>query len=459
MYRFRSIDSLLGRQELEKQQIYFASLEQLNDPLEGTRHYFWQGDLIIWKNYLKHFLLCLENVVLQCKLLPDSQTFSKKDIPIYISESSLPTQLYREHIQKINEKFFSNTFIQSYLQYLSNNSRRIYKDEMFVHLKFILQTALAVIFEQNVENGITPASSTINIQFENEKYNLPEILESLHKNTDSSVDYHQIMEFTHSIMKSLDVQLLLTFKESPKMKSIFVDFPQMYLDSVVNLTYPLAYVACFMDNCSNSSVWGTYGDNHTGVCLKFKAQLDSNPKISLKGPVSYGSNGFSYDFREHLFQQMIYSSEFDELDFFRNIGRLPMEQLQNQWYTDENGKLSICGEGLFSNEEEWRQSYWSRFHQAFLLKLPDWAHEKEYRIIISSSLGTYDEPQNRLMEYKFDDLEAIIFGMRTPDDKKSEIIEIIRRKCKDFNRSQFDFFEMAYSTTRNEFYQRKINMI
>lgn len=52
MYRFRSVESLIGKyQELEKQQIYFASVDELNDPLEGTRQYFWKGDRIIWMNF------------------------------------------------------------------------------------------------------------------------------------------------------------------------------------------------------------------------------------------------------------------------------------------------------------------------------------------------------------------------------------------------------------------------
>lgn len=57
MYRFRTVDNLIGDfQELEKQQIYFAHPEQLNDPMEGMRRYYWQGDEIIWRNLLKHFI-------------------------------------------------------------------------------------------------------------------------------------------------------------------------------------------------------------------------------------------------------------------------------------------------------------------------------------------------------------------------------------------------------------------
>ena len=43
MYRFRSVESLIGKyKELENQQIYCASLDELNDPLEG-KMIFHQG--------------------------------------------------------------------------------------------------------------------------------------------------------------------------------------------------------------------------------------------------------------------------------------------------------------------------------------------------------------------------------------------------------------------------------
>ena len=46
-YRFRSPISLLEEhQELERQTIYFARPEQLNDPMEGFRDIFWAGDHI-----------------------------------------------------------------------------------------------------------------------------------------------------------------------------------------------------------------------------------------------------------------------------------------------------------------------------------------------------------------------------------------------------------------------------
>ena len=61
VYRFRSMEYLLGEeyQELEKQAIYFASPDQLNDPMEGLRDIVWRGDRIVWTNFLKHYIYCL----------------------------------------------------------------------------------------------------------------------------------------------------------------------------------------------------------------------------------------------------------------------------------------------------------------------------------------------------------------------------------------------------------------
>ena len=58
LYRFRSIDALLDKyQELESQTIYFASPDELNDPMEGFRDIVWSGDKIVWTNFFKHYVI------------------------------------------------------------------------------------------------------------------------------------------------------------------------------------------------------------------------------------------------------------------------------------------------------------------------------------------------------------------------------------------------------------------
>ena len=82
-YRFRSIDALLGKhRELEEQTIYFASPEELNDPMEGLRDIVWDGDKIVWTNFFKHYIFCLNRSCLLLRLIDSYQNFDVNSIPI-----------------------------------------------------------------------------------------------------------------------------------------------------------------------------------------------------------------------------------------------------------------------------------------------------------------------------------------------------------------------------------------
>ena len=66
LYRIRSMKKLLGKGELENQQIYFSPVEDLNDPVEGYKDLLWRGDRVVWRNLLKHYVLCLLNIAPEC---------------------------------------------------------------------------------------------------------------------------------------------------------------------------------------------------------------------------------------------------------------------------------------------------------------------------------------------------------------------------------------------------------
>jgi hypothetical protein len=76
----------------------------------------------------------------------------------------------------------------------------------------------------------------------------------------------------------------------------------------------------------------------------------------------------------------------------------------------------------------------------FFIKLKDWEYEQEHRLLLSSGLDTYKEPETRKLTYKFEDLEAIIFGMRTRIEDKIKIKKIIDSKCKEYNRKTISIF-------------------
>jgi hypothetical protein len=58
-YRYRPIKAVLDEfHELENQEIYFSTTDEFNDPMEGFKDLFWRGDEIVWRNFLKHYILC-----------------------------------------------------------------------------------------------------------------------------------------------------------------------------------------------------------------------------------------------------------------------------------------------------------------------------------------------------------------------------------------------------------------
>ena len=60
VYRFRPAKALLNEyNELSRQTLYLALPEQLNDPAEDTVNVVWQGDEIIWPNFLNYYLRCV----------------------------------------------------------------------------------------------------------------------------------------------------------------------------------------------------------------------------------------------------------------------------------------------------------------------------------------------------------------------------------------------------------------
>lgn len=66
-YRYRPIKAVLDEfHELENQEIYFSTTDELNDPMDGFKDLFWRGDEIVWRNFLKHYILCVLQTTSYC---------------------------------------------------------------------------------------------------------------------------------------------------------------------------------------------------------------------------------------------------------------------------------------------------------------------------------------------------------------------------------------------------------
>lgn len=468
LYRFRSLNSLLGkRQELENQEIFFAAPYQLNDPIEGFKDIFWCGDEIVWKNLLKHYLLCLERVCTLLILSRETDEIRALDIPVFNTERDLPTEKYKESFKAICKKFFENKATAQYANMLSLLKRPVRRDELIWHLRQLHCYALCSIFTY-YENQRFIRKSDGNIPFRKliEKILIdPQTRKGFNKIIQNPSVDGKISDQIWATINNFHYQLHLINKYNqastplPQNKEmVFFLFPEHYVRELEKIVHPNWFTACFLVNINNPAIWGHYGDRHRGVCLKFKPRsLNGKPIIKLKGVESQSAR--SRKEVSFQFHKVTYSKDYPQIDFFRSLGRLPIPALQSFWYKNEFGEESICSDEIFRNEDRWRKKYWEDFYGGITTKLNDWSYEDEYRLILSEVATDFTLEEHRKYQYSLDDLDGIIFGINTPIEDKMRIFKIIEDKCRKNGRDRFKFYQAFYSRGESQISIFEMNLL
>ena len=156
LYRFRSMEYLLGDkyQELENQDIYFASPDGLNDPMEGLRDIVWSGDKIVWTNFFKHCVYCHYQ---SYSLLRKVKGFIKLDadsIPILDRWDEPPTPLDSELFNDIWHRFLNLPHIPEIIEALSTTDCGIRYRELGYYLRVIQSVLLGEIVASYIAHGL-----------------------------------------------------------------------------------------------------------------------------------------------------------------------------------------------------------------------------------------------------------------------------------------------------------------
>ena len=469
LYRFRNTDALLDKyHELENQTIYFASPEELNDPMEGVRDIVWRGDKIVWTNFFKHYVYCLH--FSQPFSIADgySSEFDSRTIPITGRWDQLPTNL-KSSFNGIWRGLLKLSQIQEIITALSSTNRKIRYREMEKYLQ-VIRLVYIILYLQSLSGHSLSNGSTFQVAgqvidemsesleiileiiptwiaesdtSENERGSnaaLGELENDLRKATARS-DFQTMIHRIESLNPAGD--LAMSRQPMPR------NFPKMYLREIERLLWPNWYVACFMKDYHNSSVWGHYGAGHKGVCLIFETEImDGLHNLRLYETKMTGEGKKGLQITKRPFRKVRYTVKPGETDFFRSIGRLTGDELKKLWYTDDEGNESECGDHILSNgaASEWEDSYRDRFYRDITAKTKDWKYEQEYRLILEDASGVYTERESRTIDYTFKSLKGIIFGIKTSDKDKSRIIEIIQRRCRETsNRTDFKYYQAYYS--------------
>lgn len=468
-FRFRRIDRLLGEDgELEKQEIYFSDPASLNDPLEGFRDVFWEGDKIVWKNLFRHYLRCVEHVYMLLLVGGEEHKITDDDVPMHIQVDSFPTDLYRDLFSKMYEEFVADEFISDLTARISKRTTLVRRSELLFYLESMHIAALHYVRKTYAERGLSRQESDTSFYDSNQLKT--EVCEKL-----STALEVQMADSEHPDATACDFfsahshvreQMLLIAKfngvfsgEKKNTEYLISEFPGKYISLLERLVFPSWYTACFISDFSNSSVWGHYAENHSGACLIFKSESDNgNDYLPLRGVNGFGSTGDSYGTLKLAFQKIDYVTGYGEIDFFRSLGNVPLSTLNSSWHMDD-GVFSECANEIRENEAQWRNRYWSDFYRDIVKKSKDWEYEKESRLILSSTLDLYEEKEKRKLTYEFRFLSGIIFGIKTSFDDKVQIMRVIEKKCADHGRDDFEFYQAFYDPERKCVSRTKLGLV
>jgi hypothetical protein len=454
-YRLRNLKSLFEFKELENQEIYFASPEELNDPMEGFKNLIFNGDKIVWRNFFKHYLLCLERVSsLYILSGEEHHKITQDSIPVFNGFDDFPTPMYKELFEKISKDFFD--ICGDFIDKIATRTTAIKRDELTALFGTIHWIAIEIIQKNYIENKFIEERdrpTRMNVKLLDMSSNLIDMMEQ--NIEEMQEDKLNALFF---IQKSMQDEIILKNNvndglvlKAPNRNFVLIDFTGNYLNSLEKLQYNKWYTACFMSKYNNSSLWGHYGDSHKGVCLIFESDENKNINFTNVNTGFGSSEKYKLDFK-----QVQYKNEYPQIDFFRSIGRLPVGKIISTWYTSEDGLLSDIEREVFNDEAKWRKKYWNKFYENILTKTEDWSYENEHRLILFSVLNDEIDSKDRLLKYDFNNLKGLIFGIKTPIEEKLKIIDIIRAKCTEYNRDNFEFHQAYYCHIKKNIQSRKM---
>ncbi|WP_339492912.1 DUF2971 domain-containing protein [Pseudomonas sp. EA_15y_Pfl2_R67] len=459
LYRFRPVSSLLGgnrESELEGCYIYFSPPEKLNDPLEGHREVIWKGDSVVWENFFQHFMDCL--------LIRNTQYFTGKfealDFPTYpnYEVQAVPPENYKE-IAGLVSRFFDSPNVKRHIAVLAFKEREVNRNELMLHLRSIQSFAMHIISEVLVSYKLIEKGYGINGATHEELLTVSTNLLNYFEGLGDELLEAEFDSSALAFLRSDDLvkgYARLKIGESKNWTRLCIDFPEEFLTSRIRLTTSEWFVSCFMENCENSAIWGTYGNNHQGVCLKFKVNNDEGqPGISLMKPgLKHGIKWWTQT--KFHFSKVSYTEKSPDLDFFCSLAGYGAQEIIDKWYTDKSGNVSSRKRDVFENHQQWCADYHRDNFKSLTVKTRHWSNEQEYRLILKSQFNSYIDEDDRKLRYNFDDLDGIIFGIKTADSDKYKLIEMVERMCQTRNREEFTFYQSFYDSSADAIRYRPV---
>ncbi|MFG6657233.1 DUF2971 domain-containing protein [Scandinavium sp. M-37] len=447
-FKLRNTSSLLnGFHELENQELFFASPDELNDPQEGFLNLFWQGDKIVWRNLLRYYIFNLTNCLLKASCSSNESLLSSDLLLFNFDINNGIDRSFRNTYNALESTVFRINAINELITCLSEKNKKIHQDELF----FILNSLhLLIIKEICIELNKLQHNTLFEIISKMDCYTLdPNFIDAISSDflpTIAAMHKNSALESNLTIFEN---QTNIVFKKNYHYLLQF--FAQEFVNQLGQLTYNDVYITCFTKNYPDSDMWGYYGDNHKGCCLIFETTtpeyLDSYTRNPEDNVIKITRTGGTKPIDMKI-EPVNYSGNYPEINFFNSVGNIQRGIYQNCWLSDGEER-SHYYDHRYVNHHRWLDEYNHNMHSFFFCKTEHWSKENEARAIITTFSGENDIA-NRKVRYEFQFLKGIVFGIKTSYSDKCEIVNILVNKCDKYHIFDFKFYQAFYNHKENK---------
>jgi len=506
LYRFRpcATDEQLQYRikEITKGELYLASTEELNDPIDGIpKIYFKSDNKKVWSTFFEYIVYrCFLNN--ECSMYIDRKDRKSYEIPSLI-ELKLKEQLLFANILNI---FMLNKDTQQVIDYITKKTYLSTSDfnNHFFYFVYHSITQLNIYYVQEYTKDINtlPLYGT---------------WEELHKSFCCELLYE--FEKEHPIysinLKKRPLNLSYTYC----IEKIAKDYVYCYIPNlesniipqwhtikhliplINNFTNELqsynCYVGCFAENWDNASLWGNYASGHNGICIEYETttsnefdfsyqtntectlnQINYVPNNQLSKKNYFNKKGFSdvdtnynsfliyndQDYLKFLLENKelnklheSYCSSFlptkeqDNLSFslaikllnipntkFMALTSILAYNILHNLYNSDYAKLA---DNMFlKNIEEYIKPY-KIPNITMKEKTQEWNYEKEWRLSCTMSRKSNKSVYIDLNKH----IKGIIFGSKMSRDKKQQVIKEIKEARSKDNLLDIKLYEINFN--------------
>ncbi|MCI6474436.1 MAG: DUF2971 domain-containing protein [Mucispirillum sp.] len=438
-YRFRTLKNIFEYKELENLEIYFASNEELNDPMEAYKTVIFQGDNIMWHNLFKNYILCLSRFMLANELKGNPKELIKISSFNILNplDDIQYTQIYFDLFIKIY-KTFREYFTEDINNIFKENDK-VTAEALKVYLLILNILILEIIGSHLYKKIINDSNDFIKKEKQETIKSLliyKKEIESHFHDTVCTVLAKQC--FDELYLPCLTNKTRFQLSEELYQYLYYGRFIDEYIEYLSNFVRAKSYIASFNTDATNPVMWSHYTENHQGVCLIYK-NIDS--KMELFKDENYTKTippkNIILEFRK-----VNYEYEDNTINFFYSFLD-DDKKTKDNWYKDflTNDKSNLYDN--YTTNEQYIQNE-KNLTALPLYKTKQWIYEKEYRLILNERNTL--EQEDKKYKYDFKYLDGIIFGIKTPLNKKLEIIELIQKLCEKNNRNirTFNFYQAFY---------------